>query len=185
MKQTLLATSEIERTTSKVERVQQKPVFFASVFFLFFAEVLKTDSMNTKDLLQQKIPHTHCLSRVRSNSEYGTGKRGDGSMWGYVVRSGRDSNQGMHGAAQKASKPGETMAQNSFTKTNRFPFPTWTKRRSPFFGFFFPFFACFPPFSFFYFFLFLTYRTRSATTGGISKDGASARKISTLEHISA
>jgi hypothetical protein len=28
--------------------------------------------------------HTHSLSRVRPNSEYGTGKmRGDGSVWGY------------------------------------------------------------------------------------------------------
>jgi hypothetical protein len=32
MKQTLLATSEIKRTTSKVERVQQMAAFFASVF---------------------------------------------------------------------------------------------------------------------------------------------------------
>jgi hypothetical protein len=61
----------------------------------------------------------------------------------------------MHGAAQKASEPGETVVQNSFTETNRFPFPTWTVWRSlfffvwilfPFFGllsfflFFFPFF---------------------------------------------
>jgi hypothetical protein len=53
-KQTLLATSEIERTTSKEERVQQK-AFFAS---LFFAEVLKTDNMNTEDLLQQNTTHT-------------------------------------------------------------------------------------------------------------------------------
>jgi hypothetical protein len=152
MKQTLLATSEIERTTSKVERVQQKPVFFASVFFLFFAEVLKTDSMNTKDLLQQKIPHTHCLSRVRSNSEYGTGKRGDGSVWGYVVRPGRDSYQSMHGAAQKASKPGETVAQNSFTKTKQFPFPTWTVRRSLFFWILFFLFCLLSFFLFFSFF---------------------------------
>jgi hypothetical protein len=36
----------------------------------------------------------------------------------------------MHGAAQKASKLGETMAQNSFTKTNQFPLPTWTVRQS-------------------------------------------------------
>jgi hypothetical protein len=54
-KQTLLETSEIERTTSKVERVQQKAVFFAS---RFFAEVLKTDNMNTEDLLQQNTTHT-------------------------------------------------------------------------------------------------------------------------------
>jgi hypothetical protein len=46
-KQTLLATSEIERTTSKVERVQQMAVF---LLLVFFAEVLKTDNMNTKDL---------------------------------------------------------------------------------------------------------------------------------------
>jgi hypothetical protein len=39
-KQTLLVTSEIERTTSKVERVQQKAVFVSR----FFAEVLKTDN---------------------------------------------------------------------------------------------------------------------------------------------
>jgi hypothetical protein len=49
----------------------------------------------------------------------------------------------MHGAAQKASEPGETVAQNSFTETNRFPFPTWTVRQSLFF--------CLD-----YFFLFLT-----------------------------
>jgi hypothetical protein len=61
----------------------------------------------------------------------------------------------MHGADQKACEPGETMAQNSFTETNRFPFPTWAVRRS-FFGFFFSFFDCFP--SFFFSFLFLTYR---------------------------
>jgi hypothetical protein len=56
-KQTLLATSEIERTISKEERVRQKAVFY---FFasLFFAEVLKTDNMNTKDLLQQNTTHT-------------------------------------------------------------------------------------------------------------------------------
>jgi hypothetical protein len=70
--------------------------------------------MNTKDLLLQNTTHTFFertakylslslslslpLSRVRSNSEYGTGKRGDGSVWGYVARSGRDSYQGMHGA---------------------------------------------------------------------------------------
>jgi hypothetical protein len=57
-KQTLLATSEIERTASKEERVQQKAVFFASPFF---AEVLKTD-MNTEDLLQQNTTHTFSLS---------------------------------------------------------------------------------------------------------------------------
>jgi hypothetical protein len=54
-KQTLLATSESERTTNKLERVQQKSVFFAS---LLFAEVLKTDNMNTEDLLQQNTTHT-------------------------------------------------------------------------------------------------------------------------------
>jgi hypothetical protein len=53
-KQTLLATSEIERTTSKVERVQQKAIFF----LLFFSKVLKTDNMNTEDLLQQNTTHT-------------------------------------------------------------------------------------------------------------------------------
>jgi hypothetical protein len=53
-KQTLLATSEIERTTSKVERVQQKAIFL----LLFFSEVLKTDNMNTEDLLQQNTTHT-------------------------------------------------------------------------------------------------------------------------------
>jgi hypothetical protein len=75
-------------------------------------------------------------------------------VWGYVTRSGRDSYQGMHGAAQKASKPGETIAQDSFTKMNRFPFPTWTVRRLSFFGIFFPFFNYFPSFSFFSFFSF-------------------------------
>jgi hypothetical protein len=55
MKQTLLATSEIERTASKVERVQQKAIF---LLLFFFAEVLKTDNMNTEDLLQQNTTHT-------------------------------------------------------------------------------------------------------------------------------
>jgi hypothetical protein len=116
--------------------------------------------MNTEDLLQQNT--TLSLSRVRFNSEYGTRKRGNGSVWGYVTRSGRDSYQGMHGAAQKASKLGETVAQDSFTKTNRFPFPTWTVRRLSFFWNLFSFFYCFPSFSFF---LFLTYRTREQGWG--------------------
>jgi hypothetical protein len=70
--------------------------------------------MNTKDLQQQITTHTFSestgvfrkssklslsLSRVKPNSEYGTGKeRGDGSVWGFVARSGRDIYQGMHGA---------------------------------------------------------------------------------------
>jgi hypothetical protein len=45
----------------------------------------------------------------------------------------------MHGAAQKACEPGETMAQNSFTETNRFPFPTWTGGGLSIFLFFFLF----------------------------------------------
>jgi hypothetical protein len=49
-KQTLLATSEIKRTTSKVERVQQNAICFV--------EVLKTDNLNTEDLLQQNTTHT-------------------------------------------------------------------------------------------------------------------------------
>jgi hypothetical protein len=53
-KQTLLATSEIERTASKVERVHQN--IFLLLFF--FAEVLKTGNMNTEDLLQQNTTHT-------------------------------------------------------------------------------------------------------------------------------
>jgi hypothetical protein len=57
-KQTLLATSEIERTTSKEERVQQKAVFLFFFASLFFAEVLKTDNMNTEDPLQQNTTHT-------------------------------------------------------------------------------------------------------------------------------
>jgi hypothetical protein len=103
------------------------------------------------------------LSRVRPNSEYGTGKeRGDGSVWGYVARSGRDSYQGMHGAAQKAFEPGKTVAQNFFTETNRFLFPTWTVWRSLFFwGFFlFPFLTAF------FFFSFLFYLTHHRTGMG-------------------
>jgi hypothetical protein len=58
----------------------------------------------------------------------------------------------MHGAAQKACEPGETVAQNSFTETNQFSFPTWTVRRSLCFLLFFSFcFDCFP--FFFPFFL--------------------------------
>jgi hypothetical protein len=37
---------------------------------------------------------------------------------------------GMHDADQKACEPGETVAQNSFTETNRFPFPTWAVQLS-------------------------------------------------------
>jgi hypothetical protein len=54
----LLATSENERTTSKEERVQQKAVFYYFCFSFFFAEVLKTDNMDTEDLLQQNTTHT-------------------------------------------------------------------------------------------------------------------------------
>jgi hypothetical protein len=50
-KQTLLATTEIERTASKEERVQHKAVFYNFLLLFFFAEVLKTDNMNTEDLL--------------------------------------------------------------------------------------------------------------------------------------
>jgi hypothetical protein len=80
----------------------------------------------------------------------------------------------MHGAAQKASKLGETVAQDSFTKTNRFPFPTWTVRRLSFFGNLFSFFDCFPSFSFFPFFFlfFLTYRTREQGWGRPRGGGA-------------
>jgi hypothetical protein len=60
-KQTLLATSEIGRTASKEERVQQKAAFLLFFASLFFAEVLKTDNMNTEDLLQQNTTHTHSL----------------------------------------------------------------------------------------------------------------------------
>jgi hypothetical protein len=63
----------------------------------------------------------------------------------------------MHDAAKKACEPGETVAQNSFTETNQFPFPTWNVRRSlSFWILFVSFFDCFP--SFFFYFLFLTYR---------------------------
>jgi hypothetical protein len=71
---------------------------------------------------------------------------------GYIARPGRDSYQGMHGAAQKACEPGETVAQNSITETNRFPFPTWTMRRSLSLFILFFFFDCFPSFFFYYFF---------------------------------
>jgi hypothetical protein len=72
----------------------------------------------------------------------------------------------MHGAAQKASESGETVAQNSFTETNRFPFPTWTVRRSLYFLIlFYPFLTAFL-LSFFPFFLFfLMYRTREQGWG--------------------
>jgi hypothetical protein len=56
-KQTLQARSEIERTASKEERVQEKADFFISTS-LFFVEVLKTDNMNTEDILQQNTTHT-------------------------------------------------------------------------------------------------------------------------------
>jgi hypothetical protein len=55
----LLATSEIVRTASMVERVQQMAVF---LLLLLFAEVLKTDNMNTEDLQQQITTHTFSLS---------------------------------------------------------------------------------------------------------------------------
>jgi ABC-type phosphate/phosphonate transport system permease subunit len=58
MKQMLLATSENERTASKEERVQQKAVFLLFLLLFFFAEVLKTDNMDTEDLLQQNTTHT-------------------------------------------------------------------------------------------------------------------------------
>jgi hypothetical protein len=78
----------------------------------------------------------------------------------------------MHGAAQKASKLGETVAQDSFTKTNRFPFPTWTVRRLSFFlESFFPFFTAF---LLSLFFLFLTYRTREQGWGDRE---AAARRV--------
>jgi hypothetical protein len=54
----LLATSENERTASKEERVQQKAVFLLFLLLFFFAEVLKTDNMDTEDLLQQNTTHT-------------------------------------------------------------------------------------------------------------------------------
>jgi hypothetical protein len=68
----------------------------------------------------------------------------------------------MHGASQKASKPGETMAQDSFTKTNRFPFPTWTARWLSYFleSVFLILIAFLLSLCFlFYLSLFLTYRT--------------------------
>jgi hypothetical protein len=55
----LLATSEIVRTASMVERVQQMAVF---LLLLLFAEVLKTDNMNTEDLQQHITTHTFSLS---------------------------------------------------------------------------------------------------------------------------
>jgi hypothetical protein len=87
-KQTLLATSEIEKV--RWRGCSKWLIFFTSVFF---AEVLKTDNMNTEDLQQQTTIQTFSestgvlsLSRVRPNSEYGTGKeRGVGSVWGYVA----------------------------------------------------------------------------------------------------
>jgi hypothetical protein len=70
----------------------------------------------------------------------------------------------MHGAAQKASKPGETVAQDSFTKRNRFPFPTWTGGSLSFFEFF-SFFDCFPSFPFFLFCLSLFFDLLDQGTG--------------------
>jgi hypothetical protein len=61
----------------------------------------------------------------------------------------------MHGAAQKACEPVETVAQNSVTETNRFSFLTWTVRLSLYFLFFFPFVLI----AFLFFFPFFTYRT--------------------------
>jgi hypothetical protein len=63
----------------------------------------------------------------------------------------------MHDAAKKACKPGETVAQNSFTETNRFPFPTWNVRRSLSFWILFVSFLTAFLLSFFSF-PFLTYR---------------------------
>jgi hypothetical protein len=55
-KQTLLASSEIERTQGGEGAAEGCFfIFFAS---LFFAEILKTDNMNTEDLLQQNTTHT-------------------------------------------------------------------------------------------------------------------------------
>jgi hypothetical protein len=114
----------------------------------------------TLRISNSKIPHKFfpklSLSRVRPNSKYGTRKerwwldvRGDGSMWEYVARPGRDSYQGMHSRAQKACEPRDTVAQNSFTEMNRFPFPTWAVWRSLFFWILFLFlFDCFPSFFF-------------------------------------
>jgi hypothetical protein len=145
-----------------------KWLFFA---FVLFEEVLKTDNINTEDLQQQITTHffrkyrgipkvlktlSLSLSRVKPNSEYGTGKeRGDGSVWGYVARLGRDSCQGMHGADQKACKPGETMVQTPSPRRIGSRFLLGLCGGPSFFGFIFSFFPAFLLF----FFSFLTYRT--------------------------
>jgi hypothetical protein len=56
-KKTLLATNENEKIASKVERVCKR-LFFC---FCFFAGVLKTDNMNTRDIQQEITTHTFSL----------------------------------------------------------------------------------------------------------------------------
>jgi cyanate permease len=67
--QKLLETSETERTdtrkVAKMEKAQQKELFFGFSFFFvccslffFLPGVLKTDNMNKEDLKQQVTAHT-------------------------------------------------------------------------------------------------------------------------------
>jgi hypothetical protein len=58
-------------------------------------------------------------------------KRGDGSVWGYVARSGRNSNQGMHGAAQKACKGDESSNKMNTASNTRLRLTTQVGQAHP------------------------------------------------------
>jgi hypothetical protein len=73
-------------------------------------------------------------------------EKGDGSVWGYVARFGRDSYQGMHGAAQKACEPGELRRKTPSPRRISSCFPLGMCSGLSFFILFVSFFTAFLPF---------------------------------------
>jgi hypothetical protein len=90
-------------------------------------------------------------------------KRGDGSVWGYVARSGRDSYQGIHGVAQKACEPGKNCGAKLLHRDESVLVSPLDSAAVSLFFYFFPFVLIAFPFSFF------------SPTGPRNRDGATKR----------